>query len=118
MLVYSLGHNITPMSTPKKTNPSIKNARRAERVPTSVSVTMNGKKVLTRNVSATGVYLSIKGDKEVGEPIDFSVDLEADGDNVRMNFQGEVVRVDHNGTETGVAAKILNSSFDLSGDKS
>jgi hypothetical protein len=64
----------------------------------------DGSEAVTRDISASGMYIEIAGEHALTGPVVFEMHL-AD---VRMKFtaEGEIVRVEHRDGNTGVALKL------------
>jgi nitrous oxidase accessory protein NosD len=86
--------------------------RLAEREPIAVPVNVAGcGEGITRDISTSGLYLSVEGDFTQGKVIDFSITLTVNNKPVLLVGQGEVVRVEAQGKQTGVAIRMLNSQL-------
>jgi c-di-GMP-binding flagellar brake protein YcgR len=60
----------------------------------------------TRDISASGMYLEIRGDHELGGTVMFEMDIEEA--NMRFTSEGRIVRVEHRDGCTGIAVKLLS----------
>lgn len=85
--------------------------RSANRVPSKLPVEIDGIPGLTKNVSATGVYLETTADQVPGSRVHFVVDVVVNGENLKMVCAGEVTRVEHKMGIVGVAVKLTSSFF-------
>lgn len=85
--------------------------RSADRFDTELPVEIDGISGLTRNISATGVYLETDSHPSPGSRVHFTVEVVVRGQNLKMVCDGEVVRVDTKGDTTGVAIKLDTSFF-------
>jgi hypothetical protein len=85
--------------------------RAADRVASKLPVEISGAVGLTKNVSATGVYLETTVDQVPGSRIRFVVDVVVNGENLKMVCAGEVTRVEHRLGTVGVAVKLSSSFF-------
>jgi len=65
----------------------------------------DGSHAVTRDISASGLFFEMAGEHHVGGLVDFEMQL-AD---LRMRFTavGQIVRVEHRFSTTGVAVKLL-----------
>jgi hypothetical protein len=86
-------------------------ARREERVPVTLPVTLHEGAGITRDVSPTGIFFETDLDYRAGSSIEFSLELENAGAKMIMKCQAEIVRVEHRDGRVGVAAKIVSSGF-------
>ena len=67
---------------------------------------------MTRDVSSSGVFIESSTVFELGEKIDFAIDLESPGGRLILKCNGEVVRIEKNQNgKVGVAVKIVESSM-------
>jgi hypothetical protein len=67
----------------------------------------------TRDLSTSGVFFKIDGCFEPDPTIDFSVELEWGGRPMILRGQGQVLRVETNVGNTGVAVKMTESHFEF-----
>jgi hypothetical protein len=90
---------------------SVPSKRAADRFALQLPVELNGVLGLTRNISATGVYFESKADVVPGSAVKFIVDVDVQGEKLKMVCKGEVVRVVHDNDVRGIAVKLGNSFF-------
>lgn len=83
----------------------------AARIPSQLVVVESGKKGLTRDISATGVYFEIDTKHEAGSAIQFHIELDTPGGKLKLVCEGEVVRVEDLNGMVGIAAKILKQEI-------
>lgn len=88
----------------------VKTERGSDRFDTELPIEINGTHGVTRNISASGVYIETDAAQAPGSRVQFTVEMMVAGQMVRMVCTGEVVRVDQKGGTVGIAAK-LDSSF-------
>ena len=81
--------------------------KRAERVATRFPVVLNDFICLTRDVSSTGIFLEVDEKYLVGSRINFQLDLLTEGEVLKLDCDGEIVRVEINENKMGIAVKIL-----------
>jgi hypothetical protein len=64
----------------------------------------DGSAAVTRDISASGMYLEIRGEHQIGGSVFFEMDL----DDLRMKFtaEGQIVRIEHSEGKTGIAVKL------------
>jgi hypothetical protein len=62
---------------------------------------------VTRDISASGMYLEMSGRHELCGPLLFEMDL-ADA-RIRFCAEGEIVRIEHSEGKTGVAVRLLSA---------
>ena len=87
--------------------------RQARRYRAALPVELEAGTGLTRDVSAAGAFFETGLSFSVGETISFSLVLEhADpGGPLRLQCQGEVVRVEPSASQVGVAVRFMAYSF-------
>ena len=89
--------------------------RLSTRYPASLVVEMEDGKGVTRNVSASGVYLETREQPTMGAPIHFTLILEhATPAPIRLACVGSVVRVEPRENGFGVALAITSHGIDSS----
>jgi Tfp pilus assembly protein PilZ len=89
-----------------------RNKRREERVVTEVPVDLGGTKGITRNVSASGIFLEIDAGYALGSSMAFEVELNTPGGKMRLKGKGSIVRVEPRDKKAGVAMKITESTLE------
>lgn len=89
-------------------------ARRAPRYKVKLPVEFETGKGFTQDCSASGIYFKTDRSFTRGQPLEFTLFLEHidPGGPVRVKCLGEIVRVEENGGEIGVAATINSYSFE------
>lgn len=85
--------------------------RGADRFDTELTVEMEGVFGLTRNVSDTGIYFETEAVQTPGSRVRFTVEVHAQGEKLKLDCEGEVVRLDRYGRVLGIAAKLDRSFF-------
>lgn len=87
--------------------------RAAARHRGKLPVTLNGAKGITRDFSSAGIYFETDRSFSLGQPIEFNIMLKyADPQgHVQVKCKGEIVRVEKNEEQIGVAATIDSYSF-------
>jgi len=85
--------------------------RSADRFDTKLPIEIDGVQSLTRNISATGMYIDTYTHQTPGSRVHFTVEVVVRGQNLKLVCEGEVVRVDQKGDTTGVAIKLDKSFF-------
>jgi hypothetical protein len=90
---------------------SVESKRLADRFDSQLPIEFNGKHGLTRNISATGVYFESQADQVPGSVVQFIVEVDVQGQKLKMICKGEVVRVDHKDGVVGIAVKLAHSFF-------
>ena len=83
---------------------------RAERVEAELPISVNGMEGTTKNISATGIYFELDAKHQPGSQIEFWVEINSPSGPMKLNFQGEVVRVDELSGKLGIAAKIISNN--------
>jgi len=67
---------------------------------------------ITRDMSAAGAFFWISGDHPIGETISFSIGVKTDWGTMAWVCQGDVVRKERRGAETGVAVRITRTAVE------
>jgi hypothetical protein len=74
----------------------------------------DGLRALTRNISPTGLYFEIEGERLMHGLVDFEMQLAEAG--MKFTAVGEIVRVDHHSGKTGVAVRLMAPRLELIND--
>jgi hypothetical protein len=82
--------------------------RTSDRVKTELPVTINGVQGITRDVSASGIFLEVNSPQEPGSTIEFLVKLDSPTGQLTFSCEGEVVRTEELEEKYGIATKILS----------
>jgi hypothetical protein len=90
---------------------SVESKRLADRFDSLLPIELNGKQGLTKNISATGVFFETQTDQVPGSTVQFVVEVDVQGQKLKMVCKGEVVRVDHKDGVMGIAVKLAHSFF-------
>lgn len=85
------------------------NKRQEERVVTEVPVDLGGTKGITRNVSASGIFLEIDAGYALGSSMAFEVELNTPGGKILLRGKGSIMRVEQRDKKMGVAVKVTES---------
>ena len=87
--------------------------RSEERVSMKVPVTLPGGLTgMTRDISASGIYFETDSEPVGDSPLAFSVEFKNEvGVGMTLRCRGQVLRVEHQGSRVGVAARILESKL-------
>jgi hypothetical protein len=67
----------------------------------------DGNAAVTRDISASGMYLEIDGRHSLGGPLVFEMHL-SDA-RIKFTAEGEVVRIEHTDGKTGIAVRLLTA---------
>lgn len=67
---------------------------------------------VTRDISATGLFIQTDSEQRVGGLIDVEIDLDTPGGPMKLRAQGQIVRIESHGGRTGVGVKLLNSRLE------
>lgn len=87
-------------------------ARKEERVPTELTVRLEGGEGRAQNVSASGIYFLTDVPLQMGQPVNLKFEFaNFPGGPLEVTCIGRVVRIEQHGATTGVAASI--SSFEV-----
>jgi len=71
----------------------------------------DGLRAVTRNISATGLYFEIEGDRLMQGLVDFEMQLAEAG--MKFTAVGEIVRIEHHAGKTGVAVRLMAPRLEL-----
>lgn len=88
---------------------SKKELRVENRVPVSLPVSIASDNYITRDVSASGVFIEVNSSFNRGERVDFVIEFDSPGGKLFLNCIGEIVRLEKRNDKIGVAVKIINS---------
>jgi hypothetical protein len=66
----------------------------------------DGQAAMTRDISASGMYLEVNGWHQIDGPIVFEIRLAHAG--MKFTAQGEIVRVEHSCGKTGIAVRLIS----------
>ena len=82
--------------------------RDSQRIQVEVPVSIGHEKAVTRDISRTGVYFLTSQSFIEGGNLNFSLDLSdtLPGKPIKLDCQGEVIRIERHGEMFGIAAKI------------
>jgi len=83
-------------------------SRQSDRVKSEIPVIIDGVQGITRDISATGIFLEVKNPVEPNTTIEFFVTLDHPTGQLVFSCQGEVVRTEELETTYGLATKILS----------
>lgn len=87
--------------------------RASQRIQVEVPVYIGQEKAVTRDISWAGIYFLTDQLFYEGGDLNFSLDLTyaLPGKPIKLDCQGEVIRVEQHGEKFGVAAKINNFQY-------
>lgn len=83
--------------------------RKEDRVPVSLPVNVANADCITRDVSASGVFLETNSSFSAGDRIDFAIEFDSPGGKLMLKCNGQIVRVEDRNGKLGVAVKIVES---------
>lgn len=86
--------------------------RREERILAALPVDLRTATGVTRDVSATGMYFETDAVYARGSEIRFTVEFDTPGGKMRLNCNGEIVRIEPHDTQAGLAVKIIDSMLE------
>jgi len=91
------------------------NRRQEERIATALPLSFENGTGVTEDLSATGLFFWTDSTVgfEVGDRVNFTIEIVRSGRQIRPKCQGEIVRVESRGIPTGVAVKIVDSAVDV-----
>lgn len=79
--------------------------RRGKRVTAALPVAVEGKRALSRDVSASGIFLETEAGYALGSPVSMALDLDTPWGKVAFRCEGRIVRVEHRDDKVGVAVR-------------
>lgn len=87
--------------------------RASQRIQVEVPIYIGHERAVTRDVSWAGIYFLTDQSFVEGEDLNFSLDLAyaLPGKTIKLDCQGEVVRIEQLGEKIGVAAKINDFQY-------
>ena len=87
--------------------------RASQRIQVEVPVYIGQEKAVTRDISWSGIYFLTDQSFVEGGALSFSLDLTyaLPGKPIKLDCQGEVIRVEQRGEKFGIAAKINNFQY-------
>ena len=87
--------------------------RTSQRIQVEVPVYIGREEAVTRDISWAGIYFLTDQSFVEGGDLNFSLDLAyaLPGKAIKLDCQGEVIRVEPHGDKFGVAAKINNFQY-------
>lgn len=87
--------------------------RDSQRIQVEVPVYIGQEKAVTRDISKNGIFFLTDQSFVEGVELNFSLDLAyaLPGKPIKLDCQGEVIRVEKQGEQFGVAAKISNFHY-------
>jgi hypothetical protein len=85
-----------------------KTHRRQKRISTELPTCVKGTQGVTRDISASGMFIVQDSEQEIGSRIDFWVDLDTVGGKLKLCCEGEVVRVEKIDGRFGIGVRILS----------
>ena len=84
--------------------------RRQRRTITELPTSIGGNQGLTRDISASGLFIVQMKAQEVGSRIDFTVDLDTVGGKLKLCCEGRVIRFEKIDDKFGIGVKILSQT--------
>jgi hypothetical protein len=87
--------------------------RDSQRIQIEVPVYIGNEEAVTRDISRSGVYFLTVQSFASGVALNFSLDLTnaLPGKPIKLDCQGEVIRIEQHGEMFGIAAKIKDFQF-------
>ena len=82
-----------------------KEKRRGRRVAAALPVAVQGQPALSRDVSASGIFLETEAGYALGSPVSMALDLDTPWGKVMFRCEGRIVRVEHRDDKVGVAVR-------------
>jgi len=75
----------------------------------------DGLRAMTRDISPTGLFFEIEGERTMSGLVDFEMHLAETG--MKFTAVGEIVRVEYRAGKTGVAVRLTAPRLELINDK-
>ena len=89
-----------------------RHVRREKRIPVTMPVRLaNTGEGLTRDISASGIYLEMESEHVPGHNVDMTIDFTTPAGKLQFNCQGVIVRVEQSDGRVGIAVKISASQL-------
>lgn len=87
--------------------------RASQRIQVEIPVYIGHEKTITRDVSWAGIYFLTEQSFAEGGDLNFSLDLNyaLPGKPIKLDCQGEVIRIEQHGEKFGIAARIHNFEY-------
>ena len=87
--------------------------RTSQRIQVEVPIYIGSEKATTRDVSWSGIYFLADQSFTEGGDLSFALDLNyaLPGKPIKLDCQGEVIRIEKHGEKFGIAAKINNFQY-------
>jgi len=101
---------------PSRGEGAARNRRTEDRIRASLRLVLaRGGCGVTRDIGASGVFFRTKEPLQEGDPIEFSVFFEdqPSGRKWKLACHGWIVRIEPDETQPGVAARIVESKFEM-----
>lgn len=76
----------------------------------------DGMNAVTRDISATGLFIEMDSTRQVGGLINLEIELDTPGGPMKLKAQGQIMRIERRAERTGVGVKLLNSRLEPVGD--
>ncbi|WP_296442655.1 PilZ domain-containing protein [Rhodoferax sp. UBA5149] len=90
---------------------TFKYERGADRFDTELPVELGGIRGFSRNISASGIYFETETTREPGSNVNFTVEVVVRGQKLKLQCEGEVVRMGCYDGLLGIAAKFVSPFF-------
>lgn len=87
--------------------------RLSQRIQVEIPVYINQERAVTRDISWSGIYFLTEQNLSEGKELNFSIDLNyaLPGKPVKLDCQGEIIRIERQGDRFGIAARINNFQY-------
>ncbi|MES2877209.1 MAG: PilZ domain-containing protein [Pseudomonadota bacterium] len=95
----------------QRTASLVEDHRDEERFDSELPLLVDSSHGVSRNISATGIYFETEAAQEPGSHVHLVIEVNVQGQKLKLVCEGEIVRVDHHQGMVGVAAKLANSFF-------
>jgi hypothetical protein len=95
---------------------SMENKRKEERTVIELPLAMENATGVTKNLSSTGMFFWTDSSPafQVGDRVNITLEVVRSGRKIKPKCQGEIVRVETEGRQCGVALKIVDTPLDMS----
>ena len=87
--------------------------RSLQRIHVEIPVYIGQEETISRDVSCSGIYFQTDQSFIEGDDLNFTLELiyALPGKQIKLNCQGEAVRIEQHGEKFGIAAKINNFRY-------
>lgn len=107
--MYLANHIVDVRARGHVVNKKTENHRRDQRIAAAVPVEVGSARGVTRDISASGVFLETSEAYAIGSPIDIALDMVMPWGKTVIRCTGRVVRIERSKNRLGVAVALADS---------